>query len=347
MPLYVGGARISRKNRFNRSSLCSLDTAWAQIRTLLANRSLEGGAKIVLANWRGDAETRRFPDWGALAEAIKQELGKRENYFFQEAGENINIETVIFKTEVPTSSIGWSQAEFFANLGNPINMRWTNDRYTSRGLSDMLTMDFIKSHPLALAAVAGGLKRRAEQEYLMMNMVKGAMWDAAEVADEFKLGIAVRGTGLLAHMGIESGDPTKAQEFKNKTSKEVDLILCEEMDWSQLGAVVHYDPRVEWSSAAAKLQSDRSKPPMFVPAADKNDWEKKKLTIPERLNKLGKRIKVPPSRFVAGSHFHVPVQRVHGRGLRIPQGALRALHRVGGALRPAEIAVRREHGGRS
>ena len=93
----------------------------------------------------------------------------------------------------------------------------------------------------------------------MMNMVKGAMWDAAEVADEFKLGIAVRGTGLLAHMGIESGDPTKAQEFKNKTSKEVDLILCEEMDWSQLGAVVHYDPRVEWSSAAAKLQSDRSK----------------------------------------------------------------------------------------
>jgi len=256
MPLYVGNTRVSKENRHNSSSLTSLAVAWAQIQPLLlqkGGKGLDTGAKIVLANWRGDAETRRFPDWGGLAGAIKQELGKRENYFFQEAGENINIETVIFKTEVPTSSIGWSQTEFFANLGNPINMRWTNDRYTSRGLSDMLTMDFIKSHPIALAAVAGGLKRRAEQEYLMMNMVKGAMWDAAEVADEFKLGIAVRGTGLLAHMGIESGDPTKAQEFKNKTSKEVDLILCEEMEWSQLGAVVHYDPRAEWSSAAAKL----------------------------------------------------------------------------------------------
>jgi len=307
MPLYVGNTRVSKENRHHSSSLASLTAAWALIQPLLlkkGGKGLDTGAKIVLATWRGDAETRRFPDWGGLAEAIKQELGKRENYFFQQAGENINIETVIFKTEVPTSSIGWSQAEFFENLGNPINKRWTNDRYSSRGLSDMLTMDFIKSHPIALAAVAGGLKRRAEQEYLMMNMVKGAMWDAAEVADEFKLGIAVRGTGLLAHMGIESGDPTKAQEFKNKTSKEVDLILCEEMDWSQLGAVVHYDPRVEWNSAAAKAQSDRAKPPMFVRPADKNDWEKKKLTIPDRLSKLGKRIKLPPEnqygKFIAG-----------------------------------------------
>src|ERR1019366_28407 len=93
--------------------------------------------------------------------------------------------------------------------------------------------------------------------------------------------------------GIESGDPTKAQEFKNKTSKEVDLILCEEMEWSQLGAVVHYDPRVEWNSHAAEMQSNLGRSPMFPAAAVKADWEKKKLKIPERLRKLGPRIKAP------------------------------------------------------
>src|ERR1019366_753640 len=93
--------------------------------------------------------------------------------------------------------------------------------------------------------------------------------------------------------GIESGDPTKAQEFKNKTSKEVDLILCEEMEWSQLGAVVHYDPRVEWNSREAEMQSNLGRSPMFFAAAVKADWEKKKLKIPERLRKLGPRIKAP------------------------------------------------------
>ena len=126
-----------------------------------------------------------------------------------------------------------------------------------------------------------------------MNMVKGAMWDAAQVADEFEVGIAVRGTGLLAHMGIESGDPTKAQEFKNKTSKEVDLVLCEEMEWAHLGAVVHYDPRLEWSSHVAEINAGQGRSPMFVAAATKADWEKKKLRIPERLRKLGPRLKVP------------------------------------------------------
>ena len=53
-----------------------------------------------------------------------------------------------------------------------------------------------------------------------MNMVKGAMWDAAQVADEFEVGIAVRGTGLLAHMGIESGDPTKAQESRTRPPRK-------------------------------------------------------------------------------------------------------------------------------
>ncbi len=89
MPLYVGNTRVSKENRQNSSSLVSLTAAWTQIQPLLlkkGGKGLDTGAKIVLANWRGDAETRRFPDWGALAEAIKQELGKRENYFFQASG---------------------------------------------------------------------------------------------------------------------------------------------------------------------------------------------------------------------------------------------------------------------
>jgi hypothetical protein len=300
MPLYVGDSRVSRKNFFNRSSLTSLNAAWTQIEPLLlrkAGKGLETGVKIVLANWRGDTETRRFRDWGELTDAITQELGKRENYFFQQAGENLNIATVTFKTDVPTSSIGWTQGDFFENLGNPANVRWPNEQFSSRAMSDMMTMDFIKETPSAFAMVSQGLKRRAEQEYLMMNMVKGAMWDAAEVADMFNLGIAVRGTGLLAHMGIESGDPTKAQEFKNKTSKEVDLVLCEEMEWTQLGAVVHYDPRVQWSSITAQQRAEVGRSPMIPWKPDEDDWQRKLPKIRTRVTllqqKLGARFNCP------------------------------------------------------
>ena len=181
----------------------------------------------------------------------------------------------------------------------------------------MLVTDFVKDDSKLLAIVTQGLRRRAEQEYLMMNMVKGAMWDTAQVADEFKVGIAVRGTGLLAHMGIESGDPTKAQEFKNKTSKEIDLVLCEEMESSQLGAVVHYDPRVEWSSRVAETNSEQGRSPMFAAAATKADWEKKKLKIPDRLRKLGSRLKAP-SDAATGGRLHEPFQGIHGGGSRIP-----------------------------
>jgi hypothetical protein len=85
--------------------------------------------------------------------------------------------------------------------------------------------------------------RNAEQEYLMQGMVKGAMYEAAQIAQKHGIGIAVRLTGVLAHQGIESGDPTKAQEFKNKTSKELDLSLCGELGFKDVGAVVHYNPR--------------------------------------------------------------------------------------------------------
>ena len=294
---------------------------------------------------RRSAELIDIANWQALVKALKLELGRRENYFFQQQGENLNIETVIFKTNVPTSSIGWTEPKFFAELGHPQNGRLFDEQISSRALSDMMVTDFIKDDPKLLAIVTQGLKRRAEQEYLMMNMVKGAMWEASEVADEFDVGIAVRGTGLLAHMGIESGDPTKAQEFKNKTSKEVDLILCEEMEWSQLGAVVHYDPRVEWSSREAEMQANLGRSPMFHAPAGKADWEKKKQKIPERLTQTGPAHQ-GAGRVGARSRVHEPIQRIHGGGPRISQGPLRAVHQAGGALRPAESSIGREHGGR-
>ncbi len=143
--------------------------------------------------------------------------GSRQNYFYNQDGENKNIGDVIYKSSVPKSSIGWAEQSFFRNLGS------------SRNALD-------------------SLKRNAEQEYLLQGMVKGAMHEAAQIAQKFGVGISVRPTGVLAHMGIESGDPTKAQEFKNKTSKELDIYLCDELEFKDLGAVVHYNPRVGWNS---------------------------------------------------------------------------------------------------
>lgn len=270
----------------------SLDAAWLQIEPLLPDPGLKSTAQLFLSKWRGDVEIRRFESWGDLAHALDLETQRlRENYFYNKKGENLNIDAVIYKSAVSTNSIGWNQTKFFEELGNTENMRWFDEQVSSRTLSDMMLTDLIKKNPNALDLLGQALKRRAEQEYLMMNMVKGAIWDAAQVANKFNVGIAVRGTGLLAHMGIETGDPTKAQEFKNKTSKEVDLILCEEMEWSQLGAVVHYDPRVEWSSQRAENESSLGKAPMFLKDATEADWEKKKERIRARLLKLGPRVK--------------------------------------------------------
>ncbi|MBC5767314.1 hypothetical protein [Ramlibacter albus] len=170
----------------------------------------------------------------------------RRNYFYKDGTEHSNIGRVIYQTDVPDDSIGWrpDARQFFEQLGDP-----------RHALND--------------------LKRMAEQEYLMQNMVKGALWEAAEIADRYRMGIAVRGTGLLAHMGIESGDPTKAQEFKNKTSKEADLWLCDELAFADLGAVVHYDPRIGWSSRKAALESEGRNAPLFAAPATEADWFRK------------------------------------------------------------------------
>jgi len=186
----------------------------------------------------------------------------RFNYFHGKKGENENIGPVVYKAKVPTSSAGWTQGEFFANLGHP-------------------------QHDV------GSPQRNAEQEYLLQGMGKGAMYEAAQIANANGVGISVRPTGVLAHMGIESGDPTKAQEFKNKTSKEVDFFLCDELDWGQIGTVVHYNPRVGWKSAtdalAAKSWTYRFKKPprTFTESewtAKRQHVEKVRMPLLEKMN---------------------------------------------------------------
>jgi hypothetical protein len=81
---------------------------------------------------------------------------------------------------------------------------------------------------------------------------------------------------VLAHQGIESGNPTKAQEFKNKTSKELDLFLCDELRWEDIGAVVHYNPRVGWSSGARPINAAEISQ---APQATEAEWARKRQYI--------------------------------------------------------------------
>jgi hypothetical protein len=169
----------------------------------------------------------------------------RQNAFYQQPGENTNIAPVVFKADPGASSVGWANPAFFQHLGDP-------------------------RHPV------GSPSRNSEQEYLLQGMVKGAMKEAARIAADAGVGISVRPTGVLAHQGIESGNPTKAQEFKNKTSKELDLFLCDEIRWEDIGAVVHYNPRVGWSSGARpKGAAEVSQAPTPTAA----EWARKRTYI--------------------------------------------------------------------
>lgn len=159
--------------------------------------------------------------------------------------ENAYGANVVHKQVVPESSAGWANQELFAGLGDPRNE-------------------------------VGSDEQQLEQVYLLSNMVKGAMLEAVEIANRFKVGIAVRGTNVRSHMGIESGDPTKAQEFKNKTANEKDLLICEQMTMQDLGTVVHFNPRVGWTPP---MVQSTVKPP--VPT--EGDWIAKKLDLQQRL----------------------------------------------------------------
>jgi hypothetical protein len=196
------------------------------------------GSQVSEAGHRGLLSIRG----GSDQELVRQ--GFRANFYFNRLGENLNKGHVIFRPQVSQTSAGLQHAEFFAGIGDP---RHTN----------------------------GSAQKNAEQEYLLQNMAKGPMYAASQIAVRHGLGIAVRGTGLTAHMGIEAGAPTKAQEFKNKTSKDIDLWLCDELQWGNIGAVVHFDPRVGWSSESAAKHALSHETPMLPDEPTEHDWQQK------------------------------------------------------------------------
>jgi hypothetical protein len=149
-------------------------------------------------------------------------------------------QTVIYESGVPQDSVGWNE-EIFKGLGN-------------------------ERHDI------GTWQQQCEEVYLLSNIEKGGMKAAIDIAKKHGIGIAVRGTGTLAHMGIESGDPTKAQEFKNKTSKHVDLLLCDQLKYQDLGSVLHFDPRVGWTPERGA--SDAAQHIPFVDLVPERFWKK-------------------------------------------------------------------------
>jgi DNA polymerase III delta prime subunit len=192
------------------------------------------------------------------------------------------------------------QPDGFENLGHASNKRVTDESISSSKLHQASRAE---EREYAEAA-AQGLRRRAEQEYLMQNMAKGPMFEASQIATRQGHGIAVRGTGLLAHMGIESGSPTKSQEFKNKTSKEIDLWLCDELTPQDLGAVVHFDPRVGWSSREANQRSRLGALVRSKFKASEGDWKKKWAHIQtERRRQLPASVKLPAEDVVKKAFF--------------------------------------------
>lgn len=215
----------------------------------------QDGLMSVLKFLIEDETDHRFDSIQMLVDKLKT---LRANYFFNKGDENNNLAPVSFESLSPVSSVGWENKDFFAQLGSA----------TSR---------------------VGSYRRDAEQEYILQSIAKGPLFEAAEIATRYGVGIAVRPTGLLAHMGIESGSPTKAQEFKNKTSKEIDLFLCPELMPKDIGAVVHFDPRCGWSSRKANMHAWFFRSPVFNHQPNKSEWELKKPQIIVRAKQLGKK----------------------------------------------------------
>ncbi|MCP4113700.1 MAG: hypothetical protein GY749_50600 [Desulfobacteraceae bacterium] len=276
----------------------NFESVWNEIRIGIRN-DIQAPARFILYKWATDNVERRYNLIGDISKSLTIEAHTRKNYYYRMPGENYNPDRVIYRTRVSSESVGWDQVQFFENLGYADNARWPYEDDTSRDLVNTLTDDYVKrTMPGLIEPIHQGLKRRAEQEYLLQNMVKGAMYDAAKIANTHGLGIAVRGTDTRAHMGIESGNPTKAQEFKSKTSKEIDLWLCDEMEFTQIGSVVHYDPRVGWTSQKATTHAMNNTPPMFQRQANHGEWLMKwqhisNVTRP-RLKALGNRINQNP-----------------------------------------------------
>ncbi|KAB8037107.1 hypothetical protein GCL60_14860 [Silvanigrella paludirubra] len=86
------------------------------------------------------------------------------------------------------------------------------------------------------------LQRQAEQEYILSSIEIFALHEAFALAKKYMTSIAIRPTTPVAFMANESGNPTKPQEIKNKTSKFDDTFLHENIEIRDIGSVVHYNP---------------------------------------------------------------------------------------------------------
>ena len=306
MTVYVGDQKISSRNRLGRSRLITFKEAWGKLEPLLVVGSNKEHMKITLAAYKESHHEFQFGDWNELARDLEDTTKptkdgglSRKNKFYKEGGENNNLAPVVFQSKVPQKSIGWENVDFFQNLGHKRHPNNFPESVSSKLLQEGARAE----EPELKKAALDGLRRRAEQEYLMQNMAKGPLFDAARIANECKVGIAVRGTGLLAHMGIESGAPTKSQEFKNKTSKEIDLWLCDELEAKELGAVVHFDPRVGWTSRQAALLSRSACKRNHQVKGTESDWRRKLEHIKSKRSKELPKLTMPPEEVLKKAFF--------------------------------------------
>lgn len=244
--------------------------------------------------------------------------GMRYNTFRHEG----TPEPVIFQSNVPTTGPGWASAnyDFFNQLGTlpqTVIDPWQKQLEATLGRIEEIQQNLAQGHLDAQqakesqaelerlqfwAALETTTAQKIAQEYLLAGMPKGAMLDAIAVAMKYGRFIAVRPTGVAAHMGIESGAPTKAQEFKNKTSKPMDAILCNEIRFEDIGSVVHYDPRVGWTSDVKMWEYFPAKPPKPTASSTyrereiynewlkqlDQEWAKKRAEIETKMAVLGR-----------------------------------------------------------
>jgi hypothetical protein len=197
-------------------------------------------------------------------------IGSRKNFFGNE---------VIFKRADRQGGGGYADNEFLAELGSKTQVRFFKESVSSAELARMASRsnpEFPGERRMCVAT----LRRRAEQEFILQGMYNGGLLAVAGIAREYGKGIATRPTALAAHMAIESGAPTKPQEFKNKTAKEEDIWLCDELNWDDIGKVVHYDPSVGWTSTGAAEAGKPASP--LTERVIETRWQAKWETIQAR-----------------------------------------------------------------
>lgn len=191
----------------------------------------------------------RAPDW-------KPEPGMRYNAFDPDLPVVVSSELASRKDDKAGGE--FPPQKFFDELGDPRNALASPSQEHGAKPQSIETL-----WKAALAIDADSpldtkegriLKRLAEQEYILQGMERASLRAAARISSKHKdpgVKIVVRPTDVSAHPGIESGLPTKPREVKNKSSKPIDLWLCPELPPEDVGAVLHYHPRLIWGREIA------------------------------------------------------------------------------------------------